>query len=455
VALDGGRCEYVGPELGSMDRGKMSNIVYGGGPSAVRAAAVLSDSKLLEPTAYLGGIVEPRMPEGTGLVPASGNHEKLKRLYGQTPASKSDYVRALWARGRSTTLPINPISVKQVVNNFEWGALMAGHLRLRTERLVRAIRGGGNEERSYRDWVIHRFGEGAYRGLHAPYARVRWGEPSEISHAFAERFHGGTFLETVSLGSTPAEGWAALTDSIADYSLNSEIKRIEFGENQISHVVTQNGEEFEASTLWYAGSIPKLYTILPEEVSSSLEADMKRLECRDRIQIALKAKIELGSIPDELHIIGGGSSIFMATKLSSRLIGGEERLLLHLSQPSHRKVSDEQLVSEVLGMCSSLGLPHLKPDDAWVRRYEDYDPAWLGAWHPVHTRVMLKLEQLGIRLIGRSGAYRHMDPGEELNLAFHANSSESVHESTRLFGDTPVIHDYDTDNSKLDSFVMR
>jgi hypothetical protein len=68
---------------------------------------------------------------------------------------------------------------------------------------------------------------------------------------------------------------------------------------------------------------------------------------------------------------------------------------------------------------------------------------------------MVKLELLGIRMIGRSAAYRHMDPSEELALASHATGAESVHESIRLFGDTPVVHDSDNDNSKLDSFLMR
>tara|TARA_B110000037_G_C17008416_1_gene460232 strand:+ start:757 stop:963 length:207 start_codon:yes stop_codon:yes gene_type:complete len=68
---------------------------------------------------------------------------------------------------------------------------------------------------------------------------------------------------------------------------------------------------------------------------------------------------------------------------------------------------------------------------------------------------MVKMEKLGIRLIGRSAAYRHMDPAEDLALTSHAESAESVHESIRLFGDTPVVHDYDNDKSKLDSFVMR
>ena len=433
----------------------MSNIVFGGGPSAVRVAAVLSDCKLLEPTAHLGGIVEPQMPEGAGSVPSTSNSDIVRTFYGQSHMVGKSYIRGLWALGRCTPLPVTPLSVKGLVSNFEWGALMAGHLRLRGERLVRSIRGGGSEERTYRDWVVHRFGEGAYRGLHAPYAKARWGEPSEISHAFAERFHGGEPSARVFLGASPADGWDNLVGKVSDFRLNTGVKGLRFTDGRVSHVAPSSGRSLKASSVWYTGSLPKLFQLLPAEIGAPLKSDMNNLKCRDRVQISLNSKDDLQGIPDELHIIGGGTSIFMATKLSSDGSKQADRLTLHLSLPSGRQVSDDLLVAEVVGMCSSLGLPRLSVEAPWIRRYIDYDPAWVGSWHPVHTRVMLKLEELGIRLVGRSASYRHMDPAEELSLVTHAVNAESVHESIRLFGDTPVVHDYDNDNSKLDSFVMR
>ena len=68
----------------------------------------------------------------------------------------------------------------------------AGVVRARARRVKQRFVGGGFEERTYRDWVVQRFGDSAYFALYRDYAERRWGPPELTSVSAARVYHGQT-----------------------------------------------------------------------------------------------------------------------------------------------------------------------------------------------------------------------------------------------------------------------
>ena len=165
-----------------------------------------------------------------------------------------------------------------------------------------------------------------------------------------------------------------------------------------------------------------------------------------------------GAVPDEVHVIDGSFPMFRVTRPGCvpgcALPPGT--LVAHLSLGTSDplwSLRDDELTERVSDALSEAGFPATDPGAARVIRLRSYDAGWLGAWHPVYARVAAALSKLGIELLGRSGAYRWMDPAQEMLLGQEMRAEEGppTWERLRTICDPPVLTE--DKNARLDPFV--
>ena len=164
-------------------------------------------------------------------------------------------------------------------------------------------------------------------------------------------------------------------------------------------------------------------------------------------------------MPAEVHVVDAQLPLYRVTRPAMSEGGqsvGPGALVAHLSLgPNHPlwQLSDPEISEAVASAFPAAGLPAVDPETAHVQRMRLYDPGWVGPWLPVQKRVTTLLGSLGIRLVGRTGTHRWIDPGaESVHIqALQDREGVAASELLRAICDPPVRPD-DRD-ARLDPFV--
>ena len=437
----------------------MSGIVLGWGPSGVRAAAALGEGALLlDPSNSPGGREHPEIPEDLGCAPVQ-TAEAVAKFYGEAPQVSGEARRALWVGGRLVELPLSRLRLKEILPEGEYLRSLGDQAKARAKVILRHFVGGGAEERTYRDWVVQRYGHLTYESLHAPYARNRWGDPDALNVSLA-RLHHAAIEETlrVALGASPRAGWEALCAGI-QCELGVEVESLEVVDGRVGLLRTARGSRV-VDGLYCACPVAQVLAWLGDELEAGLRWDVSRLPHRHRVQVAfpvIGGEEVTCALPEEIHVVHADAPFFRVTRPDALPGGGELAgwLVAHLSMgPSDRRwsLAAGDLCAVVAEGLASLGL-HVFEGEGRVERFRAYDPGWIGPWHPVQIRVLAALEALGITMVGRVGGYRWLDPGRELavGMALGRDGAPMPREIFRVLADPPV-RALDEDTS-LDAFV--
>lgn len=427
----------------------MPDLVIGHGPAGVRAAAVLGEhTLLLETDTVPGGVTAPELPEGLGhALAADGAADAVRSAYGAAPTLESRCVeRVVLIGGHQVALPISRAALRRVLPQDDAVRILAEQGRIFARAQVRKLVGGGAEERTYRDWVVQRFGEHAYHLLHQPYAARRWGEPEQLNVSLA-RLHHETdpAAARVALGVSPEVGWQSLVSRAGAREGGLSLEALEVADGRVAAVRTAQGRHQVDGRLIYTGPLSRLVTLLGDAIGDGLRWDLRRLGARHRIQVAVPIDGSGRDLPAELHVVRGDAPFFRVTS-PAQLPGCSElasTLIAHIScdeDDGAWQATDDALARQVVAALPGLGLPKGSAAAARVQRLPHHDPAWTGPWHPVMVRVLLGMQSLGIELAGRSGAYQWVDPGQELRhaAALVGGAAADPRELARTLLDPPI-----------------
>jgi len=435
----------------------MAKVVIGGGPSGIAAAACLGDATLLEAEAHAGGLPWPEVPVDRGVVEEVGGvGASIARHAGAAPVA-AGWSRGLWCGGKLWDLPFSRRQLREMLPGGEARRALLEWTRTRAELLARdTLLGGGYEERSYRDWVVQRYGRSAYQLLYGPYGHKRFGDP-EVATVNLARLHHGLVRDAhvVGIGASPAAGIAAMLEGTT-VRPDCGIEGIELSEGRVSRVLTDEGA-VEVDTLWSAAPLHELAEYLGDALSLGLRSDIGGLVSRHRIQVVVPIDGR-GDLPGEVHVVD--EAPFFRVTLPELVPGGEAlagHAVAHLSVADGDPLwsaADKRVVDAVVAGMQSIGLARASGVGR-VLRLSDYDPAWHGSWHPAWTRVAAALQKMGIVLVGRAGMHRHIHLGQDLAYGdgLLDESGPDWHELARTLLDPPVKLD-DLDVS-ITRFVER
>lgn len=377
-------------------------VVVGGGPGALRAAAALAASgravTLLQEGPDVGGRGDLDVPIGRGISPAAGTlAERVFGAFHQVEALE----RAVLLDGRLRALPLSRADVARYVpaTRLPTAALSWGRTRGASE--LRKLIGGGHEQRTYRDWVVQRFGEPVYEQFYKAYCQARFGDPEQVSCNVARRFHGEAL--DVALYA-PASGAEARLEGV-DVRTNVAIRAI-------------NGAQVETDAGVFTGAVHvdvnprRVVGWLGGQVAPELINDVGFLGARHRVQVLLCA--EAG--PFETHVLGG-APFYRVLRYGN--LPGYDALSGTISV--HYSVEDgdpllsasvEDVAMRTVDALRAVGI-EASPEGARVQVVRDHDPAWNGNHLVRMRRYLLALEDLEITPVGRAGLHAFMDLATE------------------------------------------
>ncbi|MFT5587150.1 MAG: hypothetical protein ACI9VR_004758 [Cognaticolwellia sp.] len=413
----------------------MPPVLIGSGPCALRAAAAIPQVQWLDASPRV--VDHPHLPVDMGLFEDHGTAGIVQELAG---ASSSVSLNSqILAKGRRLELPFRRRELARMLPLKGAQRALTDWTKTRANIRAREVIGGGHEQRCYRDWVVYRYGRALYEQIHAPYAERRFGDPDAVAIAVAKIHH----------GVTDSPGWARFGESAssAHESLLSHTQReaaefegVELQDGKVCAVFTDQGR-VETNRLFWAGPIPELAEWLEGEVSEVMAVDMRRLKTRHRIEAFLPMPgAEL--LPEVLHIVDK-APFFRVTPVSMKDDGILDGVCCHIALDDGAPewgMGDARLLAQCAEAISALEIGRADESSGLLRRMADYDPAWqVGRWFPDATRVTRALHEMGIGLVGRSAAYRWMDPGQSLRLARSIGEDPGVwHEALRTQVDPPI-----------------
>lgn len=424
----------------------MARIVIGGGPSGLRAAALLPAATLLDPDPTPGGMTAPELPEDRGVAQAT-HAAQVARVYGAAPALGAEALGlGVWLGGRLLQRPISRAALLGALPRAQVSALLRDLARARGRIATQRLIGGGKEERVYRDWVVHRYGETAMEQIFGYYARARFGDPGQVNVSAARQHHALDSAEgLVGLGVSPAQGWARLSAGLR-VQPGVKVLKVELAGGRVARLLTSEGALELDGELWVAAPLPELLTWMPEALAPSLRWQLDTLRGRTRVRVALRRTGGGAELPAEVHVLDP-APFFRILRPELRFEDPQLAglVLVDLSlDPADPLLAqpDAALAATVGDALRALGLPAVETDGARVRRLPNYDPTWWGPWHPRHTTATMTLHRMGVRLVGRSALHRYVDPGQELALVEGlSQDADRVHELHRTLLDPPVILD--------------
>jgi hypothetical protein len=427
-------------------------VVIGSGADGLRAAAALAASGasvlLLQETETPHGLVHPDMPEGTGrlYVDPSFRTESEAALgpLVEAPAIK----RAVSIRGEVHSVPMALSTVPRLFDGPDLGEIGRRFVSQRIRNSMIPLTGGGQEERTYRQWVERRMGAPAYNHVYADYAQRRWGLPGDqLSVAVARVHHNPHRVGPGQVaGGGPA---AALAHAVAVIESNggeircgARVRGLKVVDGKVTAVRVGRRNVPVDGPLWIARPHSVVAGWLGDALTPAQHVDASALRVWDRVQLAVPVGDAM--LADEIHVLEPSAPAWRVTQE----YGGTAWAVFHTTlQPDAPTPTAEAMVR--LG--SAMGMRGLDPTAARVERLKEWAPLWAPVVHPRLRRMSLAWSALGIVAVGRRGTFTSIDPGTELAVAIShaAEGGPDEREVLRSLLEPPV-KDNDLDASFRD-----
>lgn len=352
--------------------------------------------------------------------------------------------RAVLRQGRLRSLPLSRRDVLALLPAATLPPAASAWARARAASELARLLGGGVEQRSYRDWVVQRFGEPVYAALFARYGERRFGPPAEVVCGVARVHHGQPRAEYA-----PVEGFSAGRLEGGYSVVRAEPKGITSG-----GLDTSEGR-FEGP-IWADLPPARVIALLGAAGSEEARVDASHLVARHAVEIVLRGG---EGLPFETHLLDADGPFYRVVRPGLLPSGGPaDRLVVHAhvaETDSRWTGADGALVAEAVHDLEKVGVTGVSGDGAVVRRLPWHAPVW----RPAHlTRLrnhVLGLEDHGVTPIGRVGLTAWFDAGGEASLlaGLLAEEPVSARELVRLHVEPPVLDG--AERARLTTFLTR
>lgn len=400
-----------------------ARVVIGAGPDGLRAAAVLATAghrvTLLQEAPTVSGLRHPELPQSSGRM---RTHDEVRELVEQVmgplveaPGGGRGVVRG----GRIAWLPMKR---REVVGLFSPTRLLPAaqawfDARQRAARTDLTL--GGQEERTYRDWVVRRMGEPAYLDLYKPWAGRRWGlDPDQLGVAVARVHHalpdagphqvcGGRSHVALELAHE------TITRHGGQVRTGVQVEGLDLEAGKVAAVRLGGGERVAVQgPLWVARNPGRVVSWLPDEVAAPYHHDAAQVAAADLLIVCLKGEVD--GLPEELHVLDEDAPFWaVVTPYGIK----EYALFLHTLPAGAPEPSTEALAQRTAEAARRLGIGSFSEQEVRVERVVDHQPVWPVGGHVHLHRIVNLAEQLGLVFVGRTGAWGDLDAGQEVRLA--------------------------------------
>lgn len=403
-------------------------VVLGTGPDALRAAAVLAHRGarvvLLQTASSATGLAHPHLPLGRGRMQVSAAQRPLvEAILGplvEAPEAAQGVLRA----GKRYRLPMGRVEAGQLLSPEQ--ALHAGRswAKTRFRNAMAEVIGGGQEERTYRDWVVRRFGEPAWHHLYRPYAERRWGAScDELSVAVARLHHGlERDGEEQVVGGGPAQAHARAEELVrasGEIRVGVEVEALVLDGGRVRAVRTSEGEVPVSGGLVCTAAPDLVAGWLGADAPDGLAVDSERLTLLTHAQVMLRGDVD--GLPNALHVLDEDAPFWRVVTP----YGLEQGAIFHATFRTREDVPPErELVTRFRDAAERLGIGGFSSEGARVEILGDWSPLWLEGTFSRLRRVVMRWRELGIYGVGRGGAFAPLDPAEEIALADQVATSE-------------------------------
>lgn len=397
-------------------------LVLGRGPDALRVAAVLAAKGFAVTLLQMGpgpsGLLHPDLPVDTGLVRIAADQRAIAERALGSLVEAPEAGRAVWIGGAAHALPLTPAAARRLLPPRVGIVAVRSLLRSRVRNRVAQLIGGGQEERTYADWVIRRMGGPAWNHLYAHYAVARFGEdPRRLAASAARHVHGVPSPLAPVLAGGPAEAPYAQAVALIE-SAGGEIRsnqrpiRIVVEGGKISAVELADGSSIPTGgPLWCTLPAAVLLPLLGDAVLPTSQSDAAFLQVRDHVQVALRGDPK--ALPAELHVLDERASFWRVTRPS----GHDQAAIFHLTLPADSAPGDDALPARIAEEARAIGLGDFSAVGARVERLVGWTPVWRVTAHTRLRLLQLLFRPLGLIAVGRGGTFSPLDPGEEIGWA--------------------------------------
>jgi hypothetical protein len=420
-------------------------VVIGAGTDGLRAAAALAATGeqvcLVQSTDTPHGLQFPDLPEGTGRLHISSDARAFVETVIGPVVEAPDLVRAIAVREQVHRLPLDLMAVPQLFDTASLQGVGLHFVRRRARNGLIPLTGGGQEERSYRQWVERRMGGPAYHHMYSDYASRRWGADGDnLSSSVARVHHNPSEYSTA--GQVSGGGPRAALDHAVSVieshggtiMCGANVKGLKVVDGTVVAVRVGRKNIVVDGPVWIARPPSVVASWLGDVLHSGLHVDARLLQTMDAVQVSMP--IAEASSFDEIHLLGSDSPAWRLTQS----YGGEFEAVYHCTVPSGTPAPDPSVLAAV---GSSLGLKGLEPAAAKVERLSEWNPLWAPLTHTRLRRLFLAFGELGVVSVGRRGTFSPICAGREIELAGRYAHSErpDQREALRSMLEPPVRSD--------------
>ena len=420
-------------------------VVIGAGTDGLRAAAAWAATGeqvcLVQSTDTPHGLDFPDLPEGNGRLHVSSDVRAFAETVIGPVVEAPDLVRAIAAREKVHRLPLDFMAVPQLFDASTLQGVGQHFIRRRARNGLIPLTGGGQEERTYRQWVERRMGAPAYRHTYQNYASRRWGADGDnLSSSVARVHHNPSEYSTA--GQVPGGGpRSALEHAISVIEAaggkiisGANVRGLKVVDGKVVAVRVGRRNIAVDGPVWIARPPSVVAAWLGDLLHSGLHVDAQSLQAMDAVQVSMP--IEEACHFDEIHLLESDSDAWRITQS----YGGALQAVYHCTIHPDAPDPDPSVLAAV---GASLGFKGLDSSLAKVERLREWNPVWAPLTHTRLRRLFLAFGELGVVAVGRRGTFSPICPGREIALAsLYANSEvPDQREALRSMLEPPVRSD--------------
>jgi hypothetical protein len=416
-------------------------VVIGSGPDGLRAAAALAldghAPLLLQQGPGASGLQRPDLPEHDGRMRPQDRAlaEEITGEMTDRGAPRHAVVRA----GTVHALPLRPAGVRSLLPNHQQAAAAKAWLGARTRNGLVDLLGGGQEERTHRDWLVRRMGEPAWREVYCGYAERRWGMASTALGVGVARVH--HFLVDSGPWLAPSDGPEAalrhaegLVRGAGQVRSNVEVESLVVENGRVRAVRLSDGEQILVEgPLWIEDTPARVRAWLGDAAEPEIGDACRWLRAADTARIGLRGLRE--DLPDVLHLLDDDAPGWAVVHF-----GGGAGVLESTFPVGEAAPPPSELQAQAVSLCRRAGLGDAVPDGGPVEVLRAGSAAWGTTSHAALRDVVLAFERLGLVAVGGRGVFANLDGGEALNLLsrYRGEARPDQREALRDFVEPPV-----------------